>query len=238
MNMRIAICDDEKFFRSELKTQLDKYADMFGCDFAYTEFASGEQLLASGIEFDLIFMDQQMNSINGIDTVDRLRKRSDKTAVIFISSFRDAVFDSLRVQTHRFLVKPLDFNELCEALDSFLERYNSEAFILAGDEDNDIMKRISEYDIIYAEADNTYCRVVTVGGCYLYRSTLSELAKSVRSDFFYRAHRSYLVNMNYIENYSRSEIVFENGEKALLTKTKHLDFQKKYMAFLKRRKKG
>lgn len=235
--MRIAVCDDEKFFRNELKAKLDEYAERYGYDFAYTEFSSGEQLLASDIEFDLIFMDQQMSSINGIDTVDRLRRRSDKTAVIFISSFRDAVFDSLRVRTHRFLVKPLNFDDLCEALDSFLDRYNSEGYILADDEENDVTKRIPEYDIIYAEADNTYCRVVTSEGCYLYKGTLSELAKSMKSDFFYRAHRSYLVNMNCIENYSHSEIVFENGEKALLTKTKHLDFQKKYMAFLKRRKK-
>lgn len=231
--MRIAICDDEKFFRGELRAQLDKYAAKFGFDFACSDFSSGDQLLASDIGFDLIFMDYRMSSINGIDTVDRLRKRNDKTTVIFISSCPDAVFDSLRVQTHRFLVKPLDFDELCEALDSFMEKYNSTEYILACDEENDRMKRIPECDIVYAEADNTYCRIVTGNGCYLYRSTLSELAKSVKSDFFYRSHRSYLVNMNYVENYSRTEIVFENGERALLTKTKHFDFQKKYMAFLK-----
>lgn len=235
--MRIAICDDEKFFRSSLKELLDKYAVKFGFDFAYSEFSSGDQLLASDIEFDLIFMDYQMNSINGIDTVEKLRERNDKTTVIFISSYRDAVFDSLRVQTHRFLVKPLDPEELREALDSFISKYNSEAFVLVCDEENDIMKRIPECDIIYAEADNSYCRIITPNGCYLYKNNLSDFEKTLASDFFYRAHRSYLVNMNYIENYSRSEIVFENGERALLTKTKHLDFQKKYMAFLKRGKK-
>lgn len=236
--MRIAICDDEKFFRNSLKEQLDKYADKFGFDFIYSEFSAGDQLLSSDIEFDLIFMDYQMSSINGIDTVDKLRKRNDKTTVIFISSYRDIVFSSLRVQTHRFLVKPLDPEELREALDSFMEKYNSEASVLACDEENDIMKRIPECDIIYAEADNTYCRIITANGCFLYKNNLSEFEKNLRSDFFYRAHRSYIVNLNYIENYSRSEIVFENGERALLTKTKHLDFQKRYMAFLKRGKKG
>lgn len=236
--MRIAICDDEKFFRNELKAQLDKYSNKYGFDFAYTDFSAGDQLLASDIEFDLIFMDYQMSSINGIDTVDKLRKRNDKTAVIFISSYRDVVFSSLRVQTHRFLVKPLDPEELYEALDSFMDKYNSEAYVLAYDEENDSMKRISECDIVYAEADNTYSRIFTLNDCYLYKSNLSELTRSIRADFFYRAHRSYLVNMNFIENYSRSEIVFENGERARLTKTKHLDFQRKYMAFLKRRKKG
>lgn len=52
--MRIAICDDEKFFRGELRVQLDKYAAKFGFDFAYSDFSSGDQLLASDIGFDLI----------------------------------------------------------------------------------------------------------------------------------------------------------------------------------------
>ena len=53
--MRVAICDDEKFFRDTLKDELYKYAKEFAIDFVYTEFSSGELLLASNIDFDLIF---------------------------------------------------------------------------------------------------------------------------------------------------------------------------------------
>lgn len=233
--MRIAICDDEKYFRNLLKEQLNNYANEYALDFIYSEFSSGESLLINSIDFDLIFIDYQMSKINGIDTVDRLRKRNDKTTVIFISSYPDVVFNGLKVQTHRFLVKPLKYEDLCEALNSFLIKYNSDAYVLACDEENDKMKRIAESDIIYAMADNIYCKIMTLDHIYLYKGTLSEFQKQLKSDFFYRAHRSYLVNLNYVENYSHSEIVFENGERASLTKTKHFDFQKTYMSFLKRR---
>ncbi len=63
--MRIAICDDEQFFRKELRKQLDNYAKEYAFDFVYTEFSSGQLLLESSIDFDLIFMDYQMNIING-----------------------------------------------------------------------------------------------------------------------------------------------------------------------------
>ena len=82
--MRIAICDDEKYFRDVLKEQLNKYTNEYGVDFVYSEFSSGELLLESNIDFDLIFIDYQMHSINGIDTIDFLRKRNDKTIVILI----------------------------------------------------------------------------------------------------------------------------------------------------------
>lgn len=122
-------------------------------------------------------------------------------------------------------------------MNSFVERYNSDAYVLVCDEENDKMKRVAECDIIYAEADNIYCKVITFDNCYLHKNTLSDFEKHLKSDSFYRSHRSYLINMNFVETYSHSEIVFENGERALLTKTKHFDFQKTYMAFLNRRNK-
>lgn len=85
--MRIAICDDEKVFRDILKKELKNYAREFGFDFVYTEFSSGENLLSSDTDFDLIFMDYQMKTINGIDTVDKMRNRNDKTVVVFMTSY-------------------------------------------------------------------------------------------------------------------------------------------------------
>lgn len=236
--MRIAICDDEKVFRDILKKELENYAKEFGFDFVYTEFSSGENLLSSDTDFDLIFMDYQMKTINGIDTVDKMRNRNDKTVVVFMTSYPQVAIESIKVQPHRFLTKPINHKDFYEALDSFMERYNSDAYVLLYDEENDKMKRVAEWDILYAEADNIYCKVITYENCYLYKNTLSDFAKKLKSDFFYRVHRSYLVNMNHIDTYSHSEIVLENGERALLTKTKHFEFQKTYMAFLKRRNKG
>ena len=235
--MRIAICDDEKFFRDTLKTELDKYSKEHALDFVYTEFASGELLLASNTDFDLIFMDYQMRTINGIDTVDKMRKRNDKTIVVFITSYPHVIAECIKVQPYRFLSKPIEQEKFYEALDSFIELYNSDAYVLVYDEENDKMKRLAEWDILYAEANNIYCKIVTFDKCYLHKNTLSDFEKQLKSDFFYRAHRSYLINMTYVDNYSNSKIVFENGEYVLLTKSKHFDFQKTYMAFLKRRNK-
>lgn len=236
--MRIAICDDEKLFRNILKQYLEVYALTYSFDFVFTEFPSGDKLLSSETDFDLIFMDYAMHSINGIDTVDALRKRNDRTVVIFISSYKEVVFDSLKVQPHRFLTKPVEKDKLYEALGSFLELYGKQKYILLFSPSADKTCRIAEDTIIYAEADNMYSRVRTDGDFYVYKHTLSELEKRLDSDLFYRSHRSYLVSFGFISRYGENEIVFENGERAALVKSKHMDFQKKYFAYLKRRNMG
>lgn len=233
--MKIAICDDEKFFRTELRSKLDEYAFKYGYDFSYYEYSDGQELLYSKSAFDLIFMDFQMKNINGIDTVAALRKRNIKTVVIFISSFKDVVFDCLIVQTFRFLVKPLDYEKLSEALSAFITDYETEEFIILKDVENDKMCRVSELSVIYAEADDTLTKVRTFDHCYQYNQTLSSFEKNIKSNFFYRTHRAFLINFNYIQDYSNSEITFENGEKASLTKTKFKKFQNAYFDFLKRK---
>lgn len=233
--MRIAICDDEKFFRNSLKKNLDDYAKTYALDFVYSEFSSGELFLSSNIEFDLIFMDYQMDKINGIDTVGRIRNREDETTVIFISSYKEMVFDSMEVQTYRFLTKPIEIEKLHKALDSFVKKYNTEKYVLLYSEEEDKICRIAEKSIIYAEADNIYCRIRTEKDFYKFKGTLSKFERSLKSDFFYRSHRSFLVNFNYILKYSNSEIYFENNEKAALTKTKFTKFKKKYINFVKQK---
>ena len=233
--MRIAICDDEKFFRDSLKKNLEGYAKEYSLDFVYSEFPAGELFLSNNTEFDLIFMDYQMEKVNGIDTVDRLRNRENETTVIFISNYRDVALDSFKVQTHRFLTKPINIEKLHEALDSFIKKYYSENYVLLYNEDEDKICRIAEKEIIYAEADNIYSKIRTTKAYYKFKGTLSKFEHGLKSDFFYRTHRSYLINFNFVINYSRSEILFENNEKASLTKTKYSDFQKKYMDFIRRK---
>lgn len=233
--MRIAICDDEKIFRDSLKKELENYAKKYSIDFAYSDFSSGELFLLSSTDFDLIFMDYQMSKVNGIDTVYKLRLRNDETTVIFISNYDEIVFDSMKVQTYRFLRKPVSTEKLYEALNSFIKKYNSEKYILLYNEDEDKVYRTSESTIIYAQADNIYTRVSTTKDFYIFKATLSKFERGLKSDFFYRSHRSFVINFNYINSYTRSEIRFENNEIASLTKTKYSDFQKKYIAFIKQK---
>lgn len=232
--MKIAICDDEKIFRKQLKNALNEYTDKYGYTFSYYEYSDGNQLLSADITYDLIFMDYQMNRINGIDVVDILRKRNDNTTVIFISSFKEMVFDSLKVRTYRFLVKPLNINKLYEALSSFIEMYNTEKYLIVKNDDLDIFERITEDSVIYAEADNVYCKIRTINNTYVYKKTLSSFEKTLKSDFFFRVHRSYVVNLKYISSYSETEIIMDNNEKALIAKAKYHSFQQAYFNYLKR----
>ena len=212
--MHIAICDDEEFFRKSLIEQLNKYSIEKGLDFLYYEYKDGVDLLASKIDFDIIFMDFQMKDKNGIDTVSALRQRNNNTHVIFASSYKDVVFDSLKVKTFRFLIKPIEKEKLYEALNSLIREKSNRFTVLVRNTEQSANYRILERNIIFAQAENVSTLIYASDKCYKYADTLSAFQKELSSDFFFRSHRSFLVNMKYITNYSKNEIIFSTGEKA------------------------
>lgn len=232
--MRIAICDDEEIFTQRLMNMLDEYASERGLKFIYYGFCDGSALLASDIRFDIIFMDYLMKEKNGVDTTAVLRERNDETHVIFVSSYRDIVFDSMKVRAFRFLVKPVDRDKLFEALDSVINDMTRVCSLPLYDEANDVMRRVFEKDIIYAQAENNYTLIHCINNSYKYTNTLSAFEKLLSSDFFFRPHRSFIVNMHFIKSYSKNEIALITGEKVLLSRIRYKEFQDTFFRFLKK----
>lgn len=236
--MHIAICDDEPIFRNKLRSELTNYSLEHCLTFMIHEFADGSELLSSKLSFDVIFLDYQMKNINGLDTVDALRKRNDNTTVIFVSSYQEIVFESIKYRTFRFLTKPLDKEKLTEAVNAVIREKQDLISIVAKDEICLKNITIPANEIIYAQADNIYTSVVTEKGNFKYMHKISDLEKVLDRGYFFRTNRSYLVNFDHVANFDAKEIVFTNGHKALISKTRSKIFKQAYLNYLKTKSVG
>ena len=80
------------------------------CDGLYE---TGDALLAAGKQFDIVFLDIQMEGTDGIETAKRLRQRSalkgaEDTILIFITGIREYVFQAFDVAAFHYLLKPIE----------------------------------------------------------------------------------------------------------------------------------
>lgn len=231
--VHIAVCDDEKPFRKSLIDKLSSFAELHGLDFLIDEFSDGKELVSSKRSYDVIFLDYQMKEYNGIETASVFRERNDDVTVIFVSSFPDVVFDSMKVGTFRFLVKPVGDAEFDEALSSCIKKLEGDNYLIVDDPENGQSCRIDQNDIIYCEAENFYSRVRTKNSYYRFNSTLSKLESKLTLKCFFRTHRSYIVNLKYVDRYTEDRVFFNNGEKAALAKNKRTEFKEKYFKAMK-----
>lgn len=230
--MKIAICDDQMAMHTELKKHLENYAQKRNLIMIYNDYTNGFDLISSQNEYDIIFMDYQMAEIDGLETARQIRKKNNETAIIFLTSFPDIVFDTFEVNAYRFLVKPIDDKKLEFALDSFLADNDESNYILIKTDDSN--KKININDIIYIEASDKYCNIRTNEGTILFKKTLSEIEKMLPEDKFFRCHRTYLVGFRHIVSHTSTDILFDNKERALISRVKISPFKKAFTNYIKR----
>jgi len=224
----IAVVDDEKVIREHICSLIEKQKP----ESRMESYATGEELLASGKRFDIVFLDIQMEGMNGIEAARRLRDRQEDAVLIFITGIKEYVFEALDLYAFHYLLKPVDEDKFMEVLDR--------AFMEAGKRKERewlfIKTRnltIDQADILYIESRAKKLEIHTAGAkepIEIY-AAMDELEGQLGGSF-YRCHRAYIVNMAHITEYDNESITLTNGDRVYLTKKKYGEFVKAYMCFL------
>lgn len=229
--MRIAICDDEKYFRDQLKLNISAYAAERRLHLDTYEFASGEDLLASDKAFDMIFLDYQMSGKDGMDAARELRRRNLSCSIVFVTSYPQFILESFEVQPYRFYIKPVTQDQINALMNTFLQQQRLLAPITVVHDDEQTV--INVKDILYLEGDGKYCIIRTSNNTYSSSKTLSQVHELLPQHCFYRSHKSYVVNLYSVSSFDGKTATLVNGEIAKISRSKTAEFKRVYMQFVK-----
>ncbi len=224
----IAVVDDEKGIRDHLCELIRKQKQPGRVE----SYATGEELLASGKRFDIVFLDIRLEGINGIETARKLREKQDDMVLIFITGLREYVFDAWDLYAFQYLLKPVDEKKFAEVLgraerEAGRKREKQRIFLKTRN------LTLDQADILYIESRGKKVEIHTVReteDIQIY-AAMEELEGQL-GEGFYRCHRSYIVNMVYIAEYNSDSIFLTNGNKVYLAKKKYGEFVKAYMWYL------
>lgn len=227
--MRIAICDNDIDSCNRLNKYLHNYELKNEIRLDVTVFHTGEEMLLSKRKFDIVFLEYKLPKANGIKIIKKLRSRSNDFQVIFTSS-SDVILESFEVFPYRFFLKPVNERKIHLALDSMFWQKNS-LTTLTIIEDNK-QKIIPSREIIYLEGDGKHCIIRTKHETLRSSKTLSEILAQLPKNSFFRIHKSYVVNLQYIAYVGNKYVTLVNGEKALISKSRIDEFNIAYKKFI------
>lgn len=213
--MEIAVCEDIALHRNTLKSFIENYFRTKTLSLSLHEYDSGTALLASGKRFDIAFLDIELGDINGIDAASQLKKKNPNCIIIVVTSYTDYLDAAMDIHVIRFLKKPIEQSRVFSALDKALSEMSNNQITLST-KDNQIL-RLGSRDIIFAEANLKYVSVHTVQGTYTVKESLKKIKSLLSTEVFAVPHNSFIVNMNYISAFSRTEITLRlpDGKKEI-----------------------
>ena len=204
--MKIAICDDDKNELFRILSVLADYQTQRNIEFSYKPFDNSTELASNLLQehYDIYLLDVVMPGLNGIELAKEIRS-SDKVAdIIFLTSSPEFAVESYTVKASNYLVKPVSRDRLVEALDDIMRTRTEDRDSCLVLKSSVGVHKVHISEIIYIEALNRkviyYLRNKSQITCVeKFASVCDQLLQHPE---FLLAHRSFLVNMNYIRRIS------------------------------------
>ena len=227
--IRCLAIDDEPLALRQIKSYIERVADLELVELCSSAVIAQEVLQREKI--DLMFVDINMPDLNGVDFV---RELSSPAMVIFTTAYTEYAIEGFRLDAVDYLLKPFSFDEFSRAvskakslfeLNKLREKHSlTESSVVDNGSSNEATDCISikaDYkvtmvryaDIIYIESVGEYVRLhLNNASAITTLFRLKNMESALPSDKFMRVHRSYIVNLSHVTEYSRSRVMLDNGE--------------------------
>lgn len=247
--MNVILVDDEERARNSLQLLLKEYCPEV-CVLATASNVPEAVLAIQTHRPQLVFLDIEMPDYSGFELLNFFREVDFE--IIFVTAYHEFALKAFEVSAVDYLLKPVDIEKLKLAVNKAGERLNNSQMqsrldLLKDNFKSEQFNRIAlpmaegllfieVKDIIYLEAEGAYTRIWVANGSSLMISKRLKFFEDILQDRpnFFRSHRSYMVNINYLKKYNKGEssLTLDNGKTVFISRDKKGEFE----AQLKRNK--
>lgn len=239
--LKTAFCDDDLSVLNEITILLDKYRVERNQEIEYTAFRSPFELIADiekGMRFDILFLDIIMPGENGIHTAKEIREYDSNVKIIFLTSSSEFAVQSYTVGAYFYQIKPIWEESFFRLMDSVIDECKKvQEFALIMRCKSGIT-RIALDKLEYCEVIGRTLLLHMGNGKVLERiGSMDELYNQLSQyENFLRPHRSFLINMEYIQNISSRTITMANLAEIPIPHGKYSEVKNTYLEYAFHRK--
>lgn len=229
--LKIAVCDDEKIILEQIK----RYVEAFEVPSSVDVYHSGEGLLMSGRHYDIIFLDIDMQGINGIETARRIRRSDKKVKIIYVTGYNDFASSAFSVHAFGYLLKPVKQEQIHRQLREAVSYTEQEAPVqTVRFETESGIKDLDIKEIYYFEYLDRKIQIKTDAGIYRLKSSITMMAEKMEKYGFCMPHKSFVVNLYQVKSLKGYDITMMDGSVVPLSQKKSVEFREKLSSFLAR----
>ncbi|HDK42346.1 MAG TPA: response regulator transcription factor [Candidatus Pacearchaeota archaeon] len=240
-NLTAIIVDDELHGRENLKHIIETYCPEIEILGLANSVIRAKELV-SQVNPEVVFLDINMPVLDGFDFLEEYDERN--FMVVFVSAHKEFGINAVKAGAVDYILKPISIKELKQTVKKLLSLKQKAIRVEPAQETSKLVIPSSHGfniliidDIIRLEADGCYTTITTNDGKNIIVSrTLKDFEDTLSKDKFFRTHKSHLINLKYIKDYSNlsgNNVTMTNGSKVEISRRKAPDFIKKVKSFLK-----
>ncbi|MEG1895437.1 MAG: LytTR family DNA-binding domain-containing protein [Oscillospiraceae bacterium] len=213
--INIAICDDDKNSNNRLEALLKRYVAENFIEVLIYSYTTGTELLQSNIEkYDILFLDVDMGEENGIAVAKSIREINKDLILIFVSGLIQYAPAGYKVKAFAYLLKnDLDKMFAATMQESLAEiSFNDEIYKVKTDKSEVL---IPLKNILYIESFKKTIKIHTLDWdipFYESQTPIGKVAKELGIKGFLQIHKSYIVNMQYVNKMKNYKALLSNGQ--------------------------
>lgn len=196
-------------------------------------FADGESLCREGKSYDVIFLDIDMDGMNGIETARKLRCLDKAVKIIYVTSYSDYVNGAFSVHAFSYLIKPVNRDVIFRQLDEVLSytapvRESPELDF----QTETGLERFATDDIYYFEYNYRKIIMHTHKNKFRFYGKIADVLIRMEKYGFASPHKSFVVNLYHVKSIKGYELKMMNGDTVPLSQKKSPEFRRLHSRFL------
>ena len=232
--LNIVICEDEIEQQEILKDYLEQILNEINSKYEILIFNSGEELFKNYPDnIDIFLLDIQMDGLNGMEVARKIRQIDKKEVeIIFTTSLIEYIQEGYEVRAYRYLLKPINLENLKKHIILCIEELtkNKEIYIAVNEKNNTCKVKISE--ITYIEIQKREMTIHTINEDYTINSSMSKLENELSKYNFYRCHKSFMVNIDFIKNIKQYIAILDNKEEVPISRYRFKETKSRFLSYL------
>lgn len=199
--MVIGICDDENVIRDKIEkiciNETKKYCE----DVVIQKYSDGREVLEK--DFDILILDIEMEDVDGIVVKNYFQKRKKNTIIIFVTSHNELMSQAFGVNVMGFVTKSYLDNQLQVMLDNAMKRVMNTVSI----------EGVDSRKVCYIQAEHVYNILHLENETEVsVRCSSADLEKMLEVVGFIRVHRTYIINMAYVDHIKDKTVLVNKKE--------------------------
>ena len=232
--MKIGILEDEPQAAKTLESYIVKFFSDRSENVNVRKYDNAFSLLEDyHSDMDVLFMDIQMNLMNGLEAATRIRQQDPRVLIVFVTNLAQYAVEGYSVNAFDFILKPVNYVGFSMKLERILKELNhlSGGNFINVKTKSDGVVRLNVYDIVYVEVKLHDLIYHTLDKVYVSRGSLKNICTELEKYYFSLCNNCYLINLAHVRKANKT-VVLSTGEELFISQGKRKQFMSELAKYM------